>query len=63
MCINSIIYSHFLYRFDLPPSTIINIIDEYKRDVDILRSKIYKEESVKTVECTLHEEMLPPIYR
>lgn len=62
MCINSI-YSHFLYRFDLPPSTIINIIDEYKRDVDILRSKIYKEESVKTVECTLHEEMLPPIYR
>ncbi|KAL2729568.1 hypothetical protein V1478_005858 [Vespula squamosa] len=55
--------NHFLYRFDVPPSIVINLMDEYNRDVDILRNRIYKKEKIQPIECTLHEELLPPIYR
>nr|XP_050861948.1 probable 28S ribosomal protein S6, mitochondrial [Vespula vulgaris] len=55
--------NHFLYRFDVPPSRVMDLIDEYNRDVDILRNRIYKEENIQPIECTLHEELLPPIYR
>ncbi|KAI4485955.1 hypothetical protein M0804_006444 [Polistes exclamans] len=55
--------THFLYYFDVPPSTLTNLIDEYNRDIDILRNKVYKQETPNPIECTLHEELLPPIYR
>ncbi|KAI4498700.1 hypothetical protein M0802_006167 [Mischocyttarus mexicanus] len=55
--------SHFLYHFDAPPSKVDSLIDEYNRDIDVLRNKIYKQETPESVDCTLYEEMLPPIFR
>ncbi|XP_035728885.1 probable 28S ribosomal protein S6, mitochondrial [Vespa mandarinia] len=55
--------NHFLYYFDVPPLILPDLIDEYNRDIDILRTKIYKKNSIEPIECTLHEELLPPVYR
>jgi hypothetical protein len=37
--------------------------EEYGRDVDIVRRRIFKMETPEEFECTLHEEILPPAYR
>jgi len=39
------------------------MLDEYQRDVDIVRLKIYKQNKDSKKECTFEEEMLPPPYR
>jgi len=39
------------------------MVDEYQRDVDIVRLKIYKENKDDKKQCTFDEEMLPPPYR
>ncbi|KAK2579585.1 hypothetical protein KPH14_010880 [Odynerus spinipes] len=54
---------HFLFYFDVPPSKLASLTDQYKRDIDILRSKIFKQEERDPVKCTLHKELLPPVYR
>jgi len=59
----SFIFSHFFIYFDIPPKEIDKIIDKYNRDMDIVRSKIFKQDKPPKVECTFHEEMLPPPYR
>ncbi|RZC33058.1 Ribosomal S6 domain containing protein [Asbolus verrucosus] len=55
--------SYFLFEFNAPPSCIDKLLDEYMRDVDIIRRRIYKKKEVAPFECTLHEDMLPPPYR
>jgi len=55
--------SYFMYEFNVPPSSIETLLDEYGRDVDVIRRRIYKKTDHETFECTLHEEMLPPPYR
>lgn len=55
--------SHFLFYFDVPPLSIANLFDECTRDIDIIRTRIYKKDDPTFVPCTLHEEMLPPPYR
>ncbi|XP_055546843.1 probable 28S ribosomal protein S6, mitochondrial [Wyeomyia smithii] len=57
--------SHFIVTFDTPPSTVEELEEEYGRDVDIIRKRIYKANANEQdqVSCTLHEEMLPPAYR
>ena len=56
--------SHFLFYFDVPPSSLADLSDECRRDMDIIRSHIYtKNELLKEKECTLQEELLPPAYR
>jgi hypothetical protein len=57
------ICSHFFLRFDIPPTELNKIVDEYERDVDIVRLKIYKENEGNKIQCTFDEEMLPPPYR
>jgi small subunit ribosomal protein S6 len=37
--------------------------EEYGRDVDIVRRRIFRIETPEEFECTLHEEILPPAYR
>lgn len=49
--------------FDVPPKCISDLMEEYSRDVDILKRQIYKVEEPEKVECTLHEELQPPAYR
>ncbi len=56
--------SYFLMHFDCPTNLIADFREEYGRDIDIVRSNIFKVESpVPMIECTLDEELLPPAYR
>ncbi|XP_055643597.1 probable 28S ribosomal protein S6, mitochondrial [Toxorhynchites rutilus septentrionalis] len=57
--------SYFVFKFDTPPSTVDDLEEEYGRDVDIIRKRIYKADATvqENVTCTLHDEMLPPAYR
>ncbi|XP_076298180.1 mitochondrial ribosomal protein S6 [Lasioglossum baleicum] len=56
---------HFFFCFDVPPASLKDLTDEYNRDIDIIRTKIYKQNPLEPekVECTLEEELLPPAYR
>ncbi|KAL1518023.1 hypothetical protein ABEB36_001709 [Hypothenemus hampei] len=55
--------SYFLYEFHAPPSSIFPLLDEYIRDVDIVRRRIFKKNEEASFECTLSQELLPPPYR
>lgn len=58
--------SSFVIKFDSPPTAILDLKEEYGRDVDIIRRHIFKLEEETLEEkkpCTLHEELLPPAYR
>ncbi|KAL6266676.1 probable 28S ribosomal protein S6, mitochondrial [Pogonomyrmex barbatus] len=55
--------NHFFLYFDVPPTEVEKIIDKCNRDIDIVRSKIYKKYIPFKKTCTFHEEMLPPPYR
>ncbi|XP_066156772.1 small ribosomal subunit protein bS6m [Euwallacea fornicatus] len=55
--------SYFLYEFNVPPSSVDNLLDEYRRDVDVIRPNIFKKKESELFECTLHEECLSPPYR
>lgn len=48
---------------NLPPSKIVDLKDEIGRDVDVIRRRIHKVQPPEYIECTLHEEILPPPYR
>ncbi|XP_017775102.1 PREDICTED: probable 28S ribosomal protein S6, mitochondrial [Nicrophorus vespilloides] len=55
--------SYFLIEMNVPPSTVEELKEEYSRDVDIIRRRVYKKIPPSEAECTLHEEMLPAPYR
>ncbi|GAB0100442.1 Probable 28S ribosomal protein S6, mitochondrial [Sergentomyia squamirostris] len=59
--------TYFTLEFSVPPKNLEDIDEEYSRDVDIVRRRIYKIEDEINVPkhepCTLHEELLPPVYR
>ncbi|XP_050448644.1 probable 28S ribosomal protein S6, mitochondrial [Cataglyphis hispanica] len=55
--------NHFLIHFDIPPKEMEKILDQYNRDVDIVKLKIFKKNEPIKKDCTFHEEMLPPPYR
>lgn len=57
--------AHFItFEFDVPPQHLEDINEEYKRDIDIIRKRIFSIDPVEEkLECTLHEETLPPTYR
>ncbi|XP_035779557.1 probable 28S ribosomal protein S6, mitochondrial [Anopheles albimanus] len=57
--------SYFVLKFDTPPSAIDDLDEEYGRDVDIVRKRIYRADfsQQEAISCTLHEELLPPAYR
>lgn len=52
-----------MYEFDAPPSKLDKVREECSRDVDIIRSMIYKTNIDEPFECTIEEEMKPPPYR
>lgn len=56
-------YSYFLMEFNAPPSSLEDLSEEYGRDVDIIRQRIYKVKEEPQQECTLHEELQPAPYR
>lgn len=55
--------SYYFIEFDVPPTSIVDLQEEFKRDVDIIRRHWVRKEAPEKVECTLHEELLPPAYR
>ncbi|CAD6218888.1 GSCOCG00011487001-RA-CDS [Cotesia congregata] len=56
--------NYYVIHFDVPPRKIDDLLEEYGRDIDIIRSRIYKKPDDKEQpQCTWHEEMLPPPYR
>lgn len=50
-------------EFSAPPSKLESMFEEYRRDVDIIRVRIYKSQEEDHQECTIEEEMKPPPYR
>jgi len=55
--------NHFFIYFDAPPQEIDKVVDKCQRDMDIVKSQIYKQNEPSNKKCTFHEEMLPPPYR
>lgn len=53
----------FVVKFDVPPTALQDLVEEYGRDVDIVKRHIFKDEQPSRFACTLHEEMMPPAYR
>lgn len=56
-------YSYFFIEFNAPPKYIEDIYEEYGRDVDIVRRRIYKKQETEFKECTLDTEIQPAPYR
>ncbi|XP_016920837.1 small ribosomal subunit protein bS6m [Apis cerana] len=56
--------SHFMFSFDSPPSQVIKIHEDCRRNRSIIRVQIYLQNiPPKNIKCTFEEEMLPPPYR
>lgn len=56
---------HFItFEFDVPPQHLEDITEEYSRDIDIIRKRVFNIDAPKKeIKCTLHEESLAPAYR
>lgn len=50
-------------EFNVPPLRLEDLLEEYSRDIDIIRKTIYKKSAPDEFQCTLHEELQPPPYR
>nr|CAG4649000.1 EOG090X0IQO [Polyphemus pediculus] len=55
--------NYFVMKFDAPTSSVSSMSDAFKRDIDIVKQIVFKQEQQSTFECTLDEEMKPPAYR
>ncbi|XP_023019351.2 mitochondrial ribosomal protein S6 [Leptinotarsa decemlineata] len=55
--------SYFMFEFNVPPTRIDQLLDEYSRDIDVIRRRIYKKTEQEPFECTLEDELKPPPYR
>ncbi|XP_014478693.1 PREDICTED: probable 28S ribosomal protein S6, mitochondrial [Dinoponera quadriceps] len=55
--------NRFFICFDAPSNSIDYILDECKRDIDVVKLLIFKQFVPVKKECTFQEEMLPPAYR
>lgn len=61
---NCFYFSYFVLLFDAPPSKLDDLKKEYNRDVDIIRSRIFKvQPQDANHECNIQEEMKPAPYR
>ena len=49
--------------FDAPPKSLVDLKEEYSRDVDILRKEFFKKDDPLPFSCTLEAELKPPAYR
>lgn len=53
-----------MFCFDSPPSQVIKIQEDCKRNRSIIRVRIYTQNVPSgNLKCTFEEEMLPPSYR
>lgn len=56
--------NYFIFKIDTATQAVVDLREEYSRDVDIIRQRVYKtQEKADGNNCTLEEELLPPAYR
>lgn len=55
--------SYFIVQFVAPTMTLPAVKTALKLDQDIVRSTVIKLKSKKAFECTLQDELKPPVYR
>ncbi|CAG4964556.1 unnamed protein product [Parnassius apollo] len=55
--------NYFVFKIDTATQAVADLKEEYSRDVDIIRQRVFKVQNDGDHSCTLEEEMLPPAYR
>lgn len=57
--------NYFLFKIDSPTQAVADLHEEYSRDVDIVRQRLFKvpDSDQDKHDCTLETELLPPAYR
>lgn len=55
--------NYFVLKIDTASQTVADLKEEYSRDVDIVRQRVFKAQENNNQSCTLEEELLPPAYR
>ncbi|XP_049865453.1 probable 28S ribosomal protein S6, mitochondrial [Pectinophora gossypiella] len=55
--------NYFVFKIDTATKTVADLKEEYSRDVDIIRQRVFKASSDCEHNCTLEKELLPPAYR
>lgn len=53
----------FVFKVDTATKAVADLKEEYSRDVDIVRQRMFIAQTDCEHSCTLEEEMLPPAYR
>lgn len=54
---------YFLMTIDLPTPRMYEFKDECLRDLDIIRTRLFRIQPKESKPCTLEEELVPPSYR
>ncbi|CAH2243535.1 probable 28S ribosomal protein S6, mitochondrial [Pararge aegeria] len=55
--------NYFVFKIDTATQAVADLKEEYSRDVDIIRQRVYKIPDKADQTCTLEQELLPPAYR
>ncbi|XP_050362793.1 probable 28S ribosomal protein S6, mitochondrial [Nymphalis io] len=56
--------NYYVFKIDTATQSVADLKEEYSRDVDIIRQRVFKmQENTQPSPCTLAEELLPPAYR
>ncbi|XP_023948891.1 probable 28S ribosomal protein S6, mitochondrial [Bicyclus anynana] len=55
--------NYFVFKIDTATQAVADLKEEYSRDVDIIRQRVYKVQEKADHKCTLEEELLPAAYR
>lgn len=55
--------NYFVFKIDTPSKAVADLKEEYRRDVDVVRQRVFLSQEPSKSDCTLEEELLPPAYR
>lgn len=55
--------NHFLFKFDVPPSALQSLQFDCNQNSNILRATMFKDMRPPKIDCTIGQELLPPVYR
>ncbi|CAH4033414.1 unnamed protein product [Pieris brassicae] len=53
----------FVFKIDTATTVVSDLKEEYSRDVDVVRQRVFKVNEESEHACTLETELLPPAYR
>lgn len=55
--------NYFVLKIDTPTQAVSDLREEYSRDVDIIRQRVFKASEDHNHDCQLETELLAPAYR